>query len=275
MYGFFKKNTVFMFVILSVLIADSYAQNPVARRSGLSLADKFYNNGRGFPLVVKDKNFTYYNAGVLGGNSLQNLTVRTEENCDFAINDCVRRVCKRRADLNKYGSYVYCSSNSLTTVSDEIQNCLVDKGVLEGMKYGDVCKGFIVGNLYRFYEEQELLESEYAKVSATCVRAKDNLDAAEQCYFYLMTYNGEFDNNLKDTLRQFCGGVARGGSEDMMSQFFSAGSYGLSDIYSGSMTPTMPFANPDAKRQNWHEVVGVLYDRYRKNMVSSCGGQIE
>jgi hypothetical protein len=48
----------------------------------------------------------------------------------------------------------------------------------------------------------------------------------------------------------------------------------MSDIYSGSMMPVMPMSNLNAKRENWQEVVGALYDRYRKNMISSCSGNL-
>ena len=241
------------------------------RRNNLS--EKFYNNGTP-PAVVRDDYYTYYNVSLLGSKAVGNLTV-DKTDCNFIVNDCIRKVCKNREDLLKNSKYVYCSSHSVDEVSTDIQNCLIDKDVLEKTKYNELCQGSIVELLYNYYEDLKVMESEFAKVSAACILSKDNLYAAEQCYFYLINYNDSFNESTRNTLNGLCGVTVQGGSENMVSQFFSAGMYGMSDIYSGSRSPVTPLSNQYKRREGWKEVVQAIYDRYRKNMLSACNGNIE
>ena len=270
----FKKYFLFLFLMFFYFCDASYSGiRRKSRKQPESLVNKFYNNGRPAP-IVRDKYYTYYNVSLLGSGAIKNLTVK-KDNCNYAVNDCIRKICKNREDLLKNSSYVYCSSNSVDTISNNIQSCLIDKDALEKTEYSKICQGSVVSLLYKYYDELEVMNSEFAKVSASCILAKDNLYAAEQCYFYSMGYNEDFDESNRDALQQLCGATVRGGSENMANQFFSAGMYGMSDIYSGSMKQVEPFSNPYKKRDNWKEVVQAIYDRYRRNMLSSCGGNIE
>ncbi len=266
-----KYCTIFLSSVL-FLSAFAYAKRT---KSHDRLSDKFYNNGGLPPAVVRDKYYTYYNVATLGSGAVKDLTVDKTLNCNFAVNDCIRKICKNRKDLVENSGYVYCSSHSVDEVSRDIQNCLIDRDILEKTKYHELCQGSIVGLLYQYYDDLKVMESEFAKVSASCILAIDNLSAAEKCYFYSMGYDGDFDDSILNKLQSLCGGTVSGGSENMANQFFSAGMYGLSDVYAGSNVPVDPFSNPYKKREGWREVVQVIYDRYRKNMLSACNGNIE
>lgn len=234
--------------------------------------------------IVRTPNITYFNMGSLaasgilydkntgsffGGNV--NLGYRKDE-CELVIKDCIRRVCKSKTELQAQGAYTYCATNSMTVVSKDVEDCMLNQSVLENRKYNEYCQGYVVDLMMDYYKESVQEEENFVSNSSDCVLSKKAVNAAVKCYDYLIQYNGVFDNNLMNALRPLCGGGAPGGSEEMLSRFFSAGSYGFSNVVGDATTIGEAFASGvEQKRSNWKEVVAVIYSSYVSQAKTYCG----